>query len=186
MVLMFLQAVLSYQIKNNIYNSEIQPSIFSHFWFIRFIHPPTYNIFCKHVGRMSQLSREILFSGCYLNPDTSSWPEPKHQHKPPTLKALGVELKQSSIACVYFPCVTSTCVANTLPARSWGGGGEDMFGAGSVHTPSVSGMSSCLVWEIPLPLRQQTESCARPQPTPSISAVNAKACEAFSLSFREH
>lgn len=36
MVLVFLQAVLSYQIKNNIYNSEIQPSIFSHFWFIRF------------------------------------------------------------------------------------------------------------------------------------------------------
>lgn len=27
MVLVFLQAVLSYQIKNNIYNSEIQPSI---------------------------------------------------------------------------------------------------------------------------------------------------------------
>lgn len=75
MVLVFLQAVLSYQIKNNIYNSEIQPSIFSHFWFIRFIHPPTYNIFCKHVGRMSQLSREMLFSGCYLNPDTSSRPE---------------------------------------------------------------------------------------------------------------
>lgn len=37
MVLVFLQAVLSYQIKNNIYNSEIQPSIFSHFWFIRFL-----------------------------------------------------------------------------------------------------------------------------------------------------
>lgn len=119
---------------------------------------------------MSQLSREMLFSGCYLNPDTSSRPEPKHQHKPPTLKALGVELKQSSISCVYFPCVTSTCVANTLPAGSWGGrGGEDMFGAGSVHTPSVSGMSSCLVWEIPLPLRQQTESCARPQ-LPPLSA----------------
>lgn len=71
---------------------------------------------------MSQLSREMHFSGCYLNPDTSSWPEPKHQHKPPTLKAPGVESKQSSISCVYFPCVTSTCVANTLPAGCWGGG----------------------------------------------------------------
>lgn len=118
---------------------------------------------------MSQLSREMHFSGCYLNPDTSSWPEPKHQHKPPTLKAPGVESKQSSISCVYFPCVTSTCVANTLPAGCWGGGDEDTFGAGSVHTPSVSGMSSCLVWEIPLPLPQQTASCARPQ-LPPLSA----------------
>lgn len=80
---------------------------------------------------MSQLSREMLFSGCYLNPDTSSWPEPKHQHKPPTLKALGVELKQSSIACVYFPWVTSTCVANTLPAGSWGGGARICSGLGA-------------------------------------------------------
>lgn len=135
---------------------------------------------------MSQLSREMLFSGCYLNPNTSSRPEPKHQHQPPTLKALGVELKQSSISCVYFPCVTSTCVANTLPAGSWGEGGRGYvrgwersyaIGVGNEQLPCLGDSTSS-----PTTNRVLCSTTA----TPSISAVNAKACEGFSLSFREH
>lgn len=50
----------------------------------------------------------------YLYPDTSSQPEPKHQHKPPALRALGAKPRQWLVSCVYFPRVTSTCVANAL------------------------------------------------------------------------
>lgn len=48
--------------------------------------------------------------------DSSSQPEPKHQHNPPDLKALGLKPRQWPISCVYFPRVTSTCVANALSA----------------------------------------------------------------------
>lgn len=60
--------------------------------------------------------------------------KPKHQHKPPAPKAPGVRPRQWPFSCVYFPSVTSTCVANALSLQDAGarGGGGGLVKRGSV------------------------------------------------------